>query len=344
MSDLKPILARIGAGERLSEAQASQAFDVIMSGQATPSQIGALLMGMRIRGETVEEITGAARTMRAKMLAIQAPADAVDIVGTGGDCSGSYNISTGAALAVAACGVTVAKHGNKAQTSKCGAADVLKALGINLDAPIPLIERSIAEAHIGFMLATRHHSAMKYVGPTRGEIGTRTIFNILGPLANPAGAKRLVIGVFSDEWLVPLAEVMKNLGAQRVWMVHGADGLDEITVTGPTNVAELKDGKVTSFTIAPEDVGLTRAAPEALKGGDPEFNAAALRAIMEPRVPAALLPLRDAVTFNAAALLVVADAAKSLQDGVAKARAVLENGGAKRVLANFVRITNEAAA
>jgi len=342
MSDLKPILSRIAAGETLSEDDAALAFDIIMSGQATPSQIGALLMGMRLRGETVPEITGAARTMRAKALAVKAPAGAVDIVGTGGDSSGSYNISTGAALAVAACGVTVAKHGNKAQTSKSGSADVLKALGVNLDAELPVVERSIAEAHIGFMLATRHHSAMKHVGPTRQEIGTRTIFNILGPLASPAGVKRLVIGVYAEELLVPLAKVLGNLGAERAWMVHGSDGLDEITITGPTSVAELKNGTVETFTIAPEDVGLSRAPAEALKGGDPDFNAAALRAIMEPKVPAALVPLRDAVAFNAAALLVVSDAAKTLQEGVLKAKEVLENGAAKKVLADFVRITNEA--
>ncbi|MGE4528242.1 MAG: anthranilate phosphoribosyltransferase [Rhodospirillaceae bacterium] len=342
MSDLKPILARIATGETLSEDEAAHAFDVIMSGQATPSQIGALLMGMRLRGETVAEITGAARTMRAKALAVTAPAGAVDIVGTGGDCSGSYNISTGAALVIAACGVTVAKHGNRAQTSKSGAADVLKALGVNLDAELPVVERSIAEARIGFMLATRHHSAMKHVGPTRQEIGTRTVFNILGPLASPAGVKRLVIGVYAEELLVPLAQVLGNLGAERAWMVHGSDGLDEITTTGPTAVAELKDGKVSTFTIAPEDVGLPRVAPEALKGGDPDFNAAALRAILEPEVPAGLTPLRDAVAFNAAAALVVADAAKTLQEGVAKALEVMKNGAAKQVLADFVRITNEA--
>jgi anthranilate phosphoribosyltransferase len=341
MSDLKPILARIAAGETLPEADAAMAFDIIMSGQATPSQIGALLMGMRLRGETVEEITGAARTMRAKALPVKAPADALDIVGTGGDSSGSFNISTGAALAAAACGVTIAKHGNKAQTSKSGSADVLKALGVNLDAELPVLERAIAEAHIGFMLAPRHHSAMKHVGPTRVEIGTRTIFNILGPLANPAGVKRLVIGVFAESWIEPLAAVLGKLGAERAWVVYGTDGLDEITITGPTQVAEWKNGKVSTFAIAPEDAGLPRAAAESLKGGDPDFNAAALRAILEPQVPAALTPLRHAVAMNAAAVLVVADVAKSLKDGVDKALTAMKNGSAKQVLADFVRITNE---
>ncbi len=341
MSDLKPILARIAAGETLPEADAALAFDIIMSGQATPSQIGALLMGMRLRGETVEEITGAARTMRAKALPVKAPAGAMDIVGTGGDASGSFNISTGAALTAAACGVTIAKHGNKAQTSKSGSADVLKALGVNLDAELPVLERAIAEAGIGFMLATRHHSAMKHVGPTRQEIGTRTVFNILGPLANPAGVKRLVIGVFAESWIEPLAAVLGKLGAERAWVVYGSDGLDEITITGPTSVAEWKDGKVSTFTIAPEDAGLSRASAESLKGGDPDFNAAALRAILEPEVPAALIPLRNAVAMNAAAVLVVADVAKSLKDGVDKALEAMKNGAAKKVLADFARITNE---
>ncbi len=341
MTDLKPILTRISTGETLSEDAAARAFDIIMSGQATPSQIGALLMGMRLRGETIAEITGAARTMRAKALAVKAPSNAVDIVGTGGDCSGSYNISTGAALTVAGCGLTVAKHGNKAQTSKSGSADMLKALGVNLDAELPVVERAIAEARIGFMLATRYHSAMKHVGPTRVEIGTRTIFNILGPLANPAGVKRLVIGVFAKSWLEPLAAVLGHLGAERAWVVHGSDGLDEITTTGPTDVAEWKDGRISTFTIAPEDVGLPRVTADALTGGDPDFNAAALRAIFEPEVPAALIPLRDAVALNAAAVLVVADAATSLQDGVAKAMKAMADGSVKAVLDEFVRITNE---
>ena len=341
MTNLKPILTRISTGETLSEDDTARTFDIIMSGQATPSQIGALLMGMRLRGETIAEITGAARTMRAKALAVKAPSNAVDIVGTGGDCSGSYNISTGAALTVAGCGLTVAKHGNKAHTSKSGSADVLKALGVNLDAELPVVERAIAEARIGFMLATRHHSAMKHVGPTRVEIGTQTIFNILGPLANPAGVKRLVIGVFAKSWLEPLAAVLGHLGTERAWVVHGSDGLDEITTTGPTDVAEWKDGRISTFTIAPEDVGLPRVTADTLTGGDPDFNAAALRAIFEPEVPAALIPLRDAVALNAAAVLVVADAATSLQDGVAKAMKAMADGSVKAVLDEFVRITNE---
>ena len=342
MTDLKAILARLSTGETLSEGDAAQAFDVIMSGGATPSQIGALLMALRLRGETIDEITGAARTMRSKALAVSAPANAIDIVGTGGDCSGTYNISTGASLCIAACGIPVAKHGNKAQTSKSGSADVLRALGVNLDADMAVVERAIAEAGVGFLLATRHHSAMKEVGPTRQEIGTRTIFNILGPLSNPAGVKRLVIGVYSREWIEPLAAVLGKLGAERAWAVHGSDGLDEITTTGPTYVAEWKDGKVSTFEIAPEDVGLARVPLDVLKGGDPDFNAAALRAILEPEVPEALAPLRDVVAFNAAAALVVADAAASLKDGVAMAMEVMKNGKAKTVLAEFVRITNEA--
>lgn len=340
MTDLKTTLGRLATGETLPEADAAEAFDIIMSGGATPSQIGALLMALRLRGETIDEITGAARTMRSKALAVKAPAGAIDIVGTGGDSSGTYNISTGAALCIAACGVPVAKHGNKAQTSKSGSADVLRALGVNLDAEIGVVERAIAEAKIGFLLATRHHSAMKEVGPTRQEIGTRTIFNILGPLSNPAGVKRLVIGVYARAWIEPLAEVLGKLGAERAWAVHGSDGLDEITTTGPTYVAEWKGGKVATFEIAPEDAGLARVSADRLKGGDPDFNAAALRAILEPEVPEALLPLKDVVALNAAAALMVADVASSLADGVARAKAAMESGAAKAVLAEFVRITN----
>lgn len=340
MIDLKPTLARIGAGETLSEAKSAAVFEIIMSGGATPSQIGALLMALRMRGETVAEITGAARTMRSKATSVKAPADAVDIVGTGGDCSGTYNISTGAALVIAACGITVAKHGNKAQTSKSGSADVLRCLGVNLDADLDLVERSIAEAKIGFLLATRHHSAMKEVGPTRQELGTRTIFNILGPLANPVGVKRIMIGVYAPSLTEPLAEVLGNLGADRAWAVHGSDGLDEITTTGPTKVSEWKDGKITTFTITPEDAGLSRVAGECLKGGDPAHNAAALTAILEPEVPPELMPLREIVAFNAAAVLVIADVVPTLKDGVAMAMDAMKNGGAKGVLADFVRITN----
>src|SRR5690242_20030911 len=243
--DLKALIAHVAQGRRLSEGEAEAAFDIIMSGAATPSQMGAFLMALRVRGETVDEITGAARIMRAKAVAIHAPPGTIDTCGTGGDASGSFNISTASALVVAGCGVPVAKHGNRALSSKSGSADVLTALGVNIDADLRLVERAIREAKIGFLMAPRHHTAMRHVGPTRVELGTRTIFNILGPLSNPAGTKRQVVGVFSPQWVRPMAEVLGKLGAERAWVVHG-DGLDELTTAGTTFVAEWRDGVVTT--------------------------------------------------------------------------------------------------
>jgi anthranilate phosphoribosyltransferase len=340
MHDLKPYLAQIAEGKTLSENEAAAAFNIIMSGDATASQIGAMLMGMRMRGETVEEITGAARTMREKALQVSAPENAVDVVGTGGDSTGTYNISTGAAFVVAAHGVPVAKHGNRAQTSKSGSADVLSALGINLDADMKLVEQAIHDANIGFLMATRHHSAMRYVGPARKELGTRTIFNLLGPLSNPAGVKRMVIGVFSKDWLIPLAEVLGKLGAEHVWVVHGHSGLDEISTTGPTEVAEYKDGLVTTFTITPEDVGLERVSIEDLRGGSPEENADALLKVMTNDVPDNLTAFRDVIAMNAGAVLYVAGAVDSLKDGVSSALNKLKDGSALKAVSELKRITN----
>src|SRR3984885_14175069 len=252
MSDLRPFLARVAAGQRLSEAEAEAAFEIIMSGDATPSQMGGLLMGMRVRGESVDEITGAARIMRSKAVAIKAPPGTIDTCGTGGDGSGTFNVSTAAALVVAGAGVPVAKHGNRAFSSRSGAADVLTALGVNIDCDMAVVRRCLWEVGICFLMAPRHHGATRHVGPTRVELGTRTIFNLLGPLSNPAGAKRLLVGVFAPEWVVPIAEVLGRLGAEHVWVVHGS-GMDEITTTGITTVAEFKDGAVTSFEIVPED-------------------------------------------------------------------------------------------
>src|SRR5215471_13385609 len=257
--DLKPLLARVAAGRALTEAEAEAAFDIIMSGNATPSQMGALLMGLRVRGETVEEIAGAARTMRAKALTIDAPPGAIDTVGTGGDASGTFNISTATGLVVAGAGVPVAKHGNRAFSSKSGAADVLTALGVNIDCDMAIVRRCLWEVGICFLMAPRHHGATRHVGPTRVEIGTRTIFNLLGPLSNPASVKRLMVGVFAPQWVVPMAEVMGRLGAEHAWVVHGS-GIDEITTAGVTTVAEFKDGTVRSFEVAPEDAGVPRAA------------------------------------------------------------------------------------
>ena len=336
--DLKPLLAKVADGASLTVDEAETAFTIIMSGQATEAQIGAFLMALRVRGETVDEITGAVRTMRAKALAVKAPEGAIDVVGTGGDGSGTYNISTAAAIVVAGSGVPVAKHGNKALSSKSGAADVLTALGVNIDADLSLIERAIAEAGIGFLMAPRHHSAMKYVGPARVEMGTRTIFNLLGPLSNPAGVTRQFTGVFARDWIEPMANVLNNLGCEGAWIVHGSDGLDEMTTTGPTFVAELKAGKVTTFEVSPEDAGLGVASPEDLKGGDGAHNAKALTAVMDGEPG----PYRDVTLYNAAAALIVAGKAKDLKQGVEIAAAAIDRGQAKAALDKMVAITNEA--
>ena len=336
--DLKPLLAKVADGASLTVDEAETAFTIIMSGQATEAQIGAFLMALRVRGETVDEITGAVRTMRAKALAVKAPEGAIDVVGTGGDGSGTYNISTAAAIVVAGSGVPVAKHGNKALSSKSGAADVLTALGVNIDADLSLVERAIAEAGIGFLMAPRHHSAMKYVGPARVEMGTRTIFNLLGPLSNPAGVTRQFTGVFARDWIEPMANVLNNLGCEAAWVVHGSDGLDEMTTTGPSFVAELKAGKVSTFEVSPEDAGLGVASPEDLKGGDGAHNAKALTAVMDGKPG----PYRDVTLYNAAAALIVAGKAKDLKQGVEIAAAAIDRGQAKAALDKMVAITNEA--
>jgi len=333
---LKPLLGLVAEGTALSAAQAEQAFNVIMSGEAQESQIGAFLMALRVRGETVDEITGAVRTMRAKAARIAAPDNAIDIVGTGGDGSGTYNISTGAALVVAGCGVPIAKHGNKAMSSKTGTADVLTTLGVNLEADFALIEESIRDAGIGFMLAPRHHSAMRFVGPVRAALGVRTIFNILGPLANPAGVKRQFSGVFARQWVEPMAHALNNLGCQAAWVVHGLDGLDELTTTGPSFVAELKNGKVTTFEVNPADAGLPVAASQDLKGGDGDVNAAAIRDLLGGKPGA----YRDVVLMNAAAALIVADKASDLKEGVDLAATAIDSGRAKAAFDKLVEITN----
>lgn len=337
---LKPILNHVADGKALSAAEAEDAFNIIMSGEATTAQIAGFLMALRVRGETVDEITGAVKTMREKALKVHAPHDAIDIVGTGGDGSGTYNISTAAALVTAACGVPVAKHGNRALSSKSGTADVLSALGVNLECDMELVKRSIWEAKIGFLLAPRHHAAMKYVMPARIEMGVRTIFNILGPLSNPAGVKRQLTGAFSRQWIRPMAETLGNLGTEMAWVVHGSDGLDEITTTGPTYVAETKGGEIREFEITPEDAGLPLAKAEDLKGGSPEHNADALRALLQGEKSA----YRDCVVFNSAAALLVAGKAGDLKDGAAQAQAAIDAGKAVDTLEALVNITNDSAA
>src|SRR5262247_641917 len=264
--ELRGLIAKAATGAALTREEAARGFDTMMSGEATPSQMGGLLMALRVRGETVDEITGAVTAMRAKMLKVEAPTNAIDVVGTGGDASGSYNISTCAAFIVAGAGVPVAKHGNRALSSRSGAADVLAALGVKIELPPDGVGRCVREAGIGFMFAPAHHPAMKNVGPTRVELGTRTIFNLLGPLSNPAGVKRQMVGVFSRQWIEPLANVLRNLGSESAWVVHGSDGLDEITSAGATYVAALEHGAVRTFEITPEEVGVARAMPDMLRG------------------------------------------------------------------------------
>ena len=336
MDEFKALIAKVATGAALTREEAAQAFDRMMSGEATPSQMGGLLMALRVRGETVEEITGAVTTMRAKMLTVAAPANAVDVVGTGGDASGSYNISTCAAFIVAGCGVPVAKHGNRALSSRCGAADVLSALGVRIDLEPDAISRCIHEAGIGFMFAPAHHPAMKNVGPTRVELGTRTIFNLLGPLSNPANVKRQMVGVFSRHWVEPVAHVLKNLGSERAYVVHGSDGLDEITTAGPTAVATLENGSVRTFEIDPKDVGLEIARPETLRGGDAVSNAAALKGVLEGKDG----PYREVAAFNAAAALVVAGRADSLREGVELALNSIDSGEAEGRLERLIAISN----
>lgn len=336
IDQFKALIAKVATGATLTRDEAAQAFDRMMSGEATPSQMGGLLMGLRVRGETVDEITGAVTAMRARMLRVKAPANAVDVVGTGGDASGSYNISTCAAFIVAGAGIPVAKHGNRALSSRSGAADVLSSLGVKIDLTPEQVGQCISEAGIGFMFAPAHHPAMKNVGPTRVELATRTIFNLLGPLSNPAGVRRQMVGVFSRQWIEPLAQVLKNLGSERVWVVHGSDGLDEITTSGPTAVASLENGKVRTFEISPEEVGLKTAKPEALRGGDGDANAIALKAVLENREG----PYRDVAILNAAAALVVAGAAADLKQGVSLAADALKSGAAKARLDCLVAVSN----
>jgi anthranilate phosphoribosyltransferase len=336
MDDFKSIIGKVATGATLTREEATSAFDSMMSGEATPSQMGGLLMALRVRGETVEEITGAVSAMRGKMLRVTAPVEAVDIVGTGGDGSGSVNVSTCAAFIVAGSGIPVAKHGNRALSSRSGAADVLASLGVKIDLRPDEVGRCVREAGIGFMFAPAHHPAMKNVGPTRVELATRTIFNLLGPLSNPAGVKRQMVGVFSRQWVQPLAQVLRNLGSQSVWVVHGSDGLDEITLTGPTFVAALEDGEIRTFEVTPEEAGLARCDSEGLKGGDADANAVALQSVLDGKPS----PYRDVALLNAAAALIVAGRVKTLKEGVEIGQTSLDSGAAAARLKHLVAVSN----
>lgn len=335
--DLRAALKKVVAGDALTQREAAEAFELIMSGGATDAQIGALLMGMQVRGETVDEITGAARVLRSKALSVEAPEGAIDTCGTGGDAKGTHNISTCTAFVVAGAGVPVAKHGNRSISSRSGSADVLAALGVNLECAPEVIERCISECGLGFMFAPAHHAAMRHVAKVRGELGVRTIFNLLGPLANPAATKYQVVGVFHEKWVEPVANVLNMLGVERAWVVHGADGLDELTTTDVSHVAALDHGKVSTFKISPRNAGLPDAKPEDLVGGDAVENAAHIRAALQGNQG----PLRDIVLLNAAAALLVAGKAKTLQDGVALAADAIDSGRAMNVLEALVKLSHD---
>jgi anthranilate phosphoribosyltransferase len=334
--ELRELIQKVSGGATLTEVEIRTALDQMTAGAATPAQMGAFLMALRVRGETVEEITGAAQMLRSRMNRVEVPPDAVDIVGTGGDSHGTYNVSTCAALVAAGAGVKIAKHGNRRVSSKSGASDVLSELGVKLEVPAATIARCVDEAGVGFLWAPLHHPALKHWAPIRGELGIRTIFNLLGPICNPAGVKRQVVGVFSWHWVEPIAHVLNSLGAEHVWVVHGHDGLDELTTTGATDVAELKGGKVTVFEVTPADAGLPPAKLSDLKGGDEKENAAAIRDVLAGK----RTPLRDIAVLNAAAALIVADKAANLLDGAALAAHSIESGAARKALERLVAITN----
>jgi anthranilate phosphoribosyltransferase len=336
MTKMKSFINMVAENKLLTTEEAEEAFNIIMSGDATPTQIGAFLMALRVRGESIDEITGAAQAMRKKAIYIKAPSKAIDIVGTGGDGTGTYNISTGASLVVAACGIPVAKHGNRALSSRSGAADTLGALGVNTDADFKLIKKSIWDINIGFLMAPRHHSAMRHVAGPRVELATRTIFNLLGPICNPSGVKRQITGVFSKEWTVPIAKTLGQLGSERAWVVHGSDGTDELTTTGVTYVSELKDGKVNNFEVSPMDAGLPIVKIEDLKGGDPSYNASAIQAMLDGKKS----PYRDVVIFNAAAALLISDKVTTLKKGAQLAAEAIDNGKALYTLNKLIEISN----
>lgn len=331
---LKPLIGKVAAGRPLSRDEAREAFGILMSGEATPSQIGGFLMALRVRGEAVDEIAGAVDVMRANMARVRAPDDAVDIVGTGGDHAGTYNVSTCSAFVVAGCGVPVAKHGNRALSSRSGSADVLSALGVDVDLKPDQISDVIARCGIGFMFAPTHHAAMRFVGPSRVELGTRTIFNMLGPLANPAGVRRLLVGVYAAEWVRPIAEALLALGTEAAWIVHG-DGLDEITNCGPTVVSEIRDGAIRDFVIEPQAYGFPCRRLEEIVGGDASKNARALRSVLADEPSA----YRDIVLLNAGAALVVAGRTVDLAEGIAQATEALRDGRARAALDRLVAAT-----
>ena len=336
MSDaFKPLLGRLADGATLSEEDAHAFFAACLRGEPTPAQVGAAVTAMRMRGETVGEITACARAMLSEAVILEHPHDVIDVCGTGGDGLHTYNISTAVAFVVAGGGLKVAKHGNRALSSKSGTADVLAALGVNLNANADQQRRALDDAGICFLFAQAHHGAMRHVSPIRAELGFRTVFNLLGPLSNPARAKRQLLGVFSERWVEPLARVLGGLGSKRAWVVHGG-GMDEMTTTAETRVAEWRDGQVRLFSITPEAVGLPRATLEELRGGDPASNAQALRDLLAGRTG----PYRDIVRLNAAAAFLIGERVETLSEGVALAAQIIDDGRAQAALNRLVEATN----
>ncbi len=351
---LKELIRKVVDGHDLTEGEMIDAMEAIMGAEATPAQMAAFLTALRIKGETVEEITGAARVMREHATPIRVERKPVPVValdrdeinveyetildtcGTGGDDTNTFNISTTTAFVVAAAGVRVAKHGNRAVSSRCGSADVLETLGVNLDVTPQVVEECIHEIGIGFLYAPLLHSAMRHVAPVRREMGVRTIFNILGPLTNPAGAPRQVLGVYRRDLTVKIAGALQRLGSERAFVVHGSDGLDEITITGPTHVAELRNGTVEEYDLMPEDFGLATAPPESIHGGNAQENARIVRSVLSGERG----PRRDVVLMNAAAALLVAGATKDMMWGVRMAEDVIDSGEALEKLERLVEITN----
>ncbi len=336
----KEFIACVAEGQHLSQEETTRAFQIIMNGGATPAQIAALLIGLRMKGETVGEIAGAASVMRAKMDTIPAPEGTIDVCGTGGDAGrnhgGTLNVSTAVALVVAGCGVPVAKHGNKSVSSQSGSADVLATLGVNIQTDKDRITASLHDAGICFMFAPIFHKAMRHVAPIRQELGIRTLFNLIGPLANPAMPKRQLIGVYDKALLEIMAKALRSLGSEKAWLVHGSDGMDELTLTGVSYVAELNNNEITSLEITPEAAGLERVEPGALSGKGPEHNARELSLLLNGKVS----PYRDIVLLNAAAALMVADKAADLKEGAAMAAQAIDSGTAQETLANLVKISN----
>ncbi|WP_085904825.1 anthranilate phosphoribosyltransferase [Kiloniella majae] len=337
LSDIKSFIAYVADGNNLTAEQSESAFDLLMTGEATSAQVAGFLMSLRVKGETVDEITGAARSMRSKMLTIKAPKGAIDVCGTGGDAKGTLNVSTATAFVVAGAGAIVAKHGNRAASSKSGASDVLGALGIGLEASVDAVEKALAENGTSFLAAPLYHSAMRHVGPTRAELGTRTIFNLLGPLSNPGKVTRQITGVFGREWVEPLAQVLQAIGHEKAWVVHGAEGLDELSISGLSYISELDQGQIKNFEIIPEMAGLERSPIEEIIGGDAAFNAAAMREMLGGRKNA----YRDAVVLNSAGALIVAGMTNDLKEGAAMAAKSIDSGAALAKLDGLASYTNK---